>query len=1102
MSQAASPGAGQLELQRRPHAVFVAYSTEDQAIADAVVAALEEERIGCWIAPRNVQGGRPYSGQITQAIREARILLLILTSASNRSKHVLREVERAAHCQNHLLTFRIEPIAPGDDLAYFLGADQWVDGFRPLPPSQHLPALVHHLRGLIERSAAEREPAAQPDSALEKFAHFRILRHPDGSLFKLGKGGMGVTYKAIDTTLNRPVALKVIAAEQLNSPQAKHRFLREAQSAALIHHPHVATIFHFGEECGAYFYAMEYVEGEDLERYVARQGPLSPASALRVALQVAQALEAAQARHLIHRDIKPGNIMAVVNRTGTLDVKLIDFGLAKGAGTDSLDAARVTRSQDFVGSPAFASPEQCETKKLDIRSDIYSLGVTLWYLLSGKRPFVGTVGEVMVAQIIKPPPFEQLTQMPEPVVILIRKMLEKKPEDRYQTPEALQDAVESSSKRLSEQFADVPDRILPQPPRDGNAPPPVNGGAAEPVALRTFGGPRLDAYLGVEIGALLTGRYRLLAEEREGNGGRLFRARDEQASPGQPREVAVKLLHPGIGGDPELLNLLENELDLIRRQAHPMLLAYYGLKQDAAGPYLIREWVHGFLVYDLLRWRRSLKAAELSILLESLANTLDYVASEGLGLVEVSVRKLLVGCPGPIGEFEKVAKGHADEWRRCTLRLNPLSLAPLLFKTRNDWDLHTIVPSTRVLSMTQAEAGIRGTKAVRLYGRLIYELLSGRLNVRDSDANRYAPLPELDQKGNEVLRKACAESGERYQSCHEFWDALKENLVNGGRPAGPVRSPPVPLASASSRKRSPILVGGIIATAIPIICFAVFAAFRLTNFSTKAPALSEKIATPSPLLAAITPGATPVVLPPTPSPVATGTPEPTAAPTRRNMIANSVYEGTIHAKDDSSTSVPLILTIGSDVKSGKMTQSGHHGDLVVKFTGVWDGFTLHAVTDEVVSQPKGIRWDPESFTLRFGNDGKSATYECVADRKTYVADLSLQPAPTVKTVPIYQGTIHKRGESASGTPLTVNFAADRKSGTMTYTSKSGETVVRFNGKWDSNTLRADTTDVIAKPANIQWKAESFTLRFFEDGKRGSYQCDSDGQLYEAELIAP
>jgi serine/threonine protein kinase len=252
----------------------------------------------------------------------------------------------------------------------------------------------------------------------------------------------------------------VIAGQLLQSPQAKHRFLREAQAAALIHHPHVASIFQFGEEQDAYFYVMEFVEGEDLERYIARQGPVSPATALRVALQVAQALEAAQARQLIHRDIKPSNIMAVANRSGALDVKLIDFGLAKGAGTESLDAAKITRTQDFVGSPAFASPEQCEAKKLDVRSDIYSLGVTLWYLLTGKRPFSGSVGEVMVAQIIKPPPFDQLTQVPEPVISLLRRMLEKSPNDRFQTPAELQEAIEVAATRLSAEFGAVPERII------------------------------------------------------------------------------------------------------------------------------------------------------------------------------------------------------------------------------------------------------------------------------------------------------------------------------------------------------------------------------------------------------------------------------------------------------------------------------------------------------------------------------------------------------------------------------------------------------------------------------------------------------------------
>jgi len=230
--------------------------------------------------------------------------------------------------------------------------------------------------------------------------------------------------------------------------------------------------------------------------------------------------------------------------------------------------------------------------------------------------------------------------------------------------------------------------------------------------------------------------------------------------------------------------------------------------------------------------------------------------------------------------------------------------------------------------------------------------------------------------------------------------------------------------------------------------------------------------------------------------------EPAPVPARPKVMANAVYEGTIHVKNDSSTNVPLTFTIGSNLKSGTMTQSGRRGDVVVKFSGVWDGATLHAVTDEVVSAPKGINWEPESFTLHFADDSKSATYECVAGGKTYVADLSAQSAPAVKAAPIYKGTIRARGEKGSGTPLTINLAADRKSGTMTQTSKSGDTIVRFNGIWDGDTLRAVTNEVISKPNNIQWKPESFTLRFADDGKRGSYECNSEGRLYTAELSPP
>ncbi len=237
------------------------------------------------------------------------------------------------------------------------------------------------------------------------------------------------------------------------------------------------------------------------------------------------------------------------------------------------------------------------------------------------------------------------------------------------------------------------------------------------------------------------------------------------------------------------------------------------------------------------------------------------------------------------------------------------------------------------------------------------------------------------------------------------------------------------------------------------------------------------------------------------APVA-ATPAPPITAAEFKPLQNAVYKGTIHVKDESSVNVPLAITFGSDHKSGTMIQSGRRGDVVVKFTGVWDGQILHAVTDEVVSAPKGINWEPEAFTLRFTEDGKSAAYECSAESKTYFAELSAQSTPVAKATSIYKGIIHTQGETGSRTPLIINLAADRKSGTMTQSSKSGDTVVRFTGIWDGDILRAVTNEVVSKPKNIQWKPESFTLRFDKDGKRGTYECNSEGRLYTAELYSP
>ena len=252
------------------------------------------------------------------------------------------------------------------------------------------------------------------------FEHFQIARREDGSLFELGRGAMGVTYKAYDTRLDGYVALKVINPGYLNDDVGRERFLREARAAAHLDHPNVAAIFHRGEEGGTYFYAMQFIEGETLDAYVRRRGTLPVALALRLVLQAAQGLAAANARGLIHRDIKPANLMLVhldesglaAGNASNLDgdgedllVKVIDFGLAKVVLDDKAGASLSLTGDGPVGTPYYMSPEQIDSSigEVDARTDIYSLGVTLWYLLTGQPPFVGTQFQVFRQHIGAPP---------------------------------------------------------------------------------------------------------------------------------------------------------------------------------------------------------------------------------------------------------------------------------------------------------------------------------------------------------------------------------------------------------------------------------------------------------------------------------------------------------------------------------------------------------------------------------------------------------------------------------------------------------------------------------------------------------------------------
>jgi len=273
-----------------------------------------------------------------------------------------------------------------------------------------------------------------------RFEHYEVLTRDDGTPLELGRGAMGVTYKALDVNLRCAVALKVINARFIGDESARRRFVREARAAASVRHPNVASVFHLGKSGDSYFYAMEFVEGESLDKVIRRSGQLNPSTALKVTALVAAGLQAIEKQNLVHRDIKPSNIMVSMHGDNISNAKIIDLGLAKGTVED--DAISAISSQGtFAGTPQYASPEQFAGIGIDIRSDLYSLGVTLWEMLSGKLPFQGSALELMDQHQHAALPIEKLKSVPAPNIALLEILLAKDPEQRFQNPVQLQKAL-------------------------------------------------------------------------------------------------------------------------------------------------------------------------------------------------------------------------------------------------------------------------------------------------------------------------------------------------------------------------------------------------------------------------------------------------------------------------------------------------------------------------------------------------------------------------------------------------------------------------------------------------------------------------------------
>jgi serine/threonine protein kinase len=602
----------------------------------------------------------------------------------------------------------------------------------------------------------------------EKFEHFQVLRRPDGSLWELGRGAMGVTYKAFDTNLRCDVALKVINPQFLNSETAQQRFLREARAAAQLRHPNVASVFHLGSASGSFFYAMEYVEGETVEHRVEQRGALEPSLAVRITRQVARALIAADKQKLVHRDIKPSNVMLVRDEDEDhLLVKVIDFGLAKSLACGPDQSLTVTIG-GFVGTPHFASPEQLEERDIDIRSDIYSLGASLWFMLAGKPPFQGSMASVIHQHLGSPLPPAVLATFRPQLARILRKCLAKQPADRFQTPFEIKLALDEALTEISGDNPTIPAANV-------QAAPTSNASDAERFAT----------------GQVLQNRYEILSQSSLD--ATIFKAKDLRST----RVLAIRPLIESERFDTRQMADLKYEIGRLENIRHPNLTEVYGIEPSGRGFILLSEWVRGFSFQDLLRARQLLAWDETLRLVRPLTRVLDFVADKHLLKTDLTLRQVYVDPADPNYKASDLERLPLTKWPPFLVKLDTLSLGTTL-PSQFAGSAQTIV---------QGRLQSAARTASQQLAQMIYELLGGTNPPTQTPASnfRFSPLSALSEAGNSILRPALVDPT-RFSSANEFLSALEQAESQAERGAVSLHAripPPVHDGPAAALTESP-----------------------------------------------------------------------------------------------------------------------------------------------------------------------------------------------------------------------------------------------------------------------------------------------------------
>src|SRR5882724_9959937 len=577
-------------------------------------------------------------------------------------------------------------------------------------------------------SMLEKLSAPSAEGAVQKvrFGNFEVINDPDGRPLLLGKGTFGRTYQARHCFLDTIVALKIITERYVADAAVRQRFLTEARAVAKLSHPHIARLYDFGEMNGVLHYAMEYCGGGSLADFVAQKGAVPLRQTIEIAQQISGALKCAHVAGFIHRDLKPSNIMLSAP-DGPMFAKLIDFGLVQPSVPGATRSFGDDQSADgarFLGTPLFASPEQLREEPMDVRTDLFSLGMTLWFLMAGRAPESGSSAEIAASRLNRESYAARLpANLPQPFRDVLGRLLEKDCRNRFATAADLFNSLNACAAALG--FRQAKDYTEPLAAIDSEDAQATESGALaklEPIEIE-------------EVTAPLTSEFSIVTRINEDFTGINYVASEVEKKGAMS---ILHVLHPMLLRDESALERFRVHIAQLMRVDVAEIVRPKAIKRYSDYVAVISDKPGGTDLLSVLRTERTVPLVEAAPLLEKIADLCDRLCAAGLPGAQLAAGPIFVE-PGNDG----LSKAQA----RLFPRFLAVSEATELARMNESED----ASSTMTTDML-GDPG-RADNMAEHFASLLYRVVAGRnCPVAASlSSQAYVAIPGLSEQSNRIL---------------------------------------------------------------------------------------------------------------------------------------------------------------------------------------------------------------------------------------------------------------------------------------------------------------------------------------------------------------